>query len=161
MDFFELAPPSIMGIFAIGLGLVIIGFGVGLFGAKYSDKSGNSFIGTVSLVSMLILTLTGVILPIAHNQINISDSREAHKASIVEQVSNTYGINLSDDEFATLNYPKTRPSGNFEAFGEFSRTQQSGEGFIKNTYTLVWLGDKFAIASSVNGEDFELLPVKE
>jgi len=88
-------------------------------------------------------------------------ARDKQEAAIREQVKDTYGVTLRDDQFEKLKYPEDRPKGGTQSFGSFEQTSMVGDGkFLKREISLVWVDGKLVLAESADGENFAPLKVK-
>lgn len=88
-------------------------------------------------------------------------AHDNQEAAVKEQVKETYGVTLRDDQLAKLKYPEDRPEGGTQSFGSFEQTSMVGDGkFLKREVTLVWVDGKMVLAESTNGEDFTPLKAK-
>jgi len=116
------------------------------------DWSGKSFAVFCVLLGVTACSVvTGSILTASTTNI----ARDSQKEALKEQVKETYGLTLRDDQLAKLKYPGDRPQGGTQSFGAFEQTSMVGDGkFLKREITLVWVDGKMVLAESTNGEDF-------
>jgi hypothetical protein len=80
---------------------------------------------------------------------------------IQNEIKSNYGITLSEEELEELEYPDSKLTSDFEAFGSFEETTRGEDGnFVKRELTLIWADDEMILAQSENGEDFKPLELK-
>ena len=162
MDY--LAPEAADNAFAAVLGfsslaVFIAGLIVAILGIRGKIPDRPQFlIPTVVLMSASIVGLgVGAIIPIAAKQ----EALEARNGKVIDAIEEDYGIELTDDEFYALDYPSSKPQGDFELFGSTEKTVQiEGTRFSQRDIYLVWADGGFGLSQSEDGENFEPLKSK-
>lgn len=97
----------------------------------------------------------GLLSALIGNLVSAENREERFEAELRE----TYGIELSDDQLAELQYPKVRPTVDFKPFGSVELVEQAGNS---NEYTgtkvyLIWEDGKMILAETTDGESFEAI----
>ena len=75
-----------------------------------------------------------------------------------EAIEEDYGIELTDEELMALDYPREKPTADFEAFGSFEQMLPADDGgYELNRVFLIWDDGEMKLAKSTDGESFSEL----
>lgn len=154
MEFIPSAPQNVpLTVFALVCFFALLG-GVPVLAGTMPDEPGvrrrvhQVVLGVVAGVSSLTL---------ASLYFFYSDPAAVARSQAVTASLDSYGLDMSKDERAALEYPSARPEGDFEVFGSFTREGPTAEGFSRETVYLIWKDDLLHLASSPDGEQFTAL----
>lgn len=86
----------------------------------------------------------------------------AWKQTVIEQVEDTYGLTLTEQDVYELGFPRTvsEPKGDYQSYGTIERTVPVGDGFERREITLIWSDGELILAESVSGDEFTELTAR-
>lgn len=76
------------------------------------------------------------------------------KQSVIAEVEDTYGLKLTVEELAKLEWPSEKPKGDYQSYGTIERTLPEGDSFTRRELTLIWSEDELILAESVDSDEF-------
>ena len=95
--------------------LIVVGF-ITMDSASRQAAAGHDAPG-LKAIAVVTLTAGLMALVLALASLSSSDSPKADRSEqVIEQISDTYGIDITEEQFDALEYPDEKPSG-FETFG--------------------------------------------
>jgi hypothetical protein len=147
----------VLGVFGLGVGLLILGIAVLSVGLRGEGSNWN-MLGMIPLLAGLALMLSACLVPLARE-----DRRLALRSGrILSELKARYGMDFDGGQLAALSYPDSAPTSNFERFGSLRNAQRlSGSRFVESTIYLVWMDGKLQLSESKDGKNFRELRSRE
>lgn len=116
---------------------------------------------STALVASILGILASVAAPIAVGAAT-NGPIAAWTQTVIEQVEDTYGLTLTEQDLYELEFPRTvsEPEGAYQSYGTIERTVPVGDGFERRELTLIWSDGELILAESVSGDEFTELTAR-
>lgn len=154
MEFIPSAPTNVplLALFVVSL-FAFLG-GVPLLGtsATYAKTVTRRRLLGALTAFVVVASLTGMAVVWFGGDPAVGERNKAVRESL-----DSYGLDLSKDERAALDYPRDRPKEDFQVFGSFTREGPTASGFSRETVYLIWKDGLLHLAKSADGEQFTTL----
>ncbi len=125
--------------------------GIGLIATR-RDKSES-----VNSIQSNLKMMGSLLLGIAVVAVSTTIATDSFHSAVRAEVKDTYGLELSDEEIAALEYPGAKPREDFAVFGSFAQNQrgEAGSGSLsQREIYLTWDDGEMHLAESTDGENF-------
>lgn len=147
MDFIPLTVPDgtwVSVIQVVGVGLMVIS-AVPLVFKKVSETKWAT-VCAVGLSLGVVAALASLIGAGVLKDATLANAAEWER-SVIAEVQDVYGVELSHDEFVALDFPATEPKEDFVAYGTIADTVVKGGQVKQKATTLIWSDGELSLAS--------------
>lgn len=154
---------------------VIVGIAIAFLGFSFSIDEDQKTVRNLFFVGGVVglLLLGGGAWNFTDAMSSDQDARNEQKALIAQEIVDTYGVILEQDQITTayssnarnteglypdsginLNYPTEKPAGDFKTFGSVTvKFLNESDELVENRTTLVWVDGEMRLYGQPEGEE--------